>query len=120
MQTKQSEIQLQASVFQRLWNEYPQTRYSFFAVPNGGTRNSIEAMQLKASGLVPGVADTILLWQGKGYAAEFKTLTGKLREAQIKFREQCEKQGIPYTVIRTEQEFWNWILPIINPLEQAS
>ncbi|TXK52359.1 VRR-NUC domain-containing protein [Pontibacter qinzhouensis] len=120
MKNNPSEIQLQASVFQKLWNEYPETRYSFFAVPNGGTRNPIEAMQLKASGLVPGVADTILLWNGKAYAAEFKTLKGKLRDAQIKFREQCERQNIPYVVIRTEEQFWEWILPIIDQRNQIS
>jgi len=109
-----SEIQLQASVFQKLWNEYPETRYSFFAVPNGGTRNPVEAMQLKASGLVAGVADTLLLWKGRAYAAEFKTMKGKLREGQIKFMEQCQRHDIPYAVIRSEEQFWEWILPIID------
>ena len=114
MKQELSEIQLQSKVFQALWNQYPQTRYSFFAVPNGGYRKMVEASQLKASGLVPGVADTILLWNGKAYAAEFKTLKGKLREAQVKFQQQCQRQNIPYVVIRSEEEFWNWILPIIN------
>ena len=120
MKKNQSEIQLQAICFQKMWNEYPETRYSFFAVPNGGTRNPIEAMQLKASGLVAGVADLIFLWQSRPYCIEFKTLTGKLREAQVKFMQQCQRQDIPYTVIRTEEQFWEWILPIIDQPQQKA
>ena len=120
MQKIQSEIQLQASCFQKLWNEYPETRYSFFAVPNGGTRNPAEAMQLKASGVVAGVADTILLWNGQAYCIEFKTWTGMVSPHQSKFKAQCLLQGIPYHIVRSEQQFWDIILPIIQHQNKQS
>jgi hypothetical protein len=77
-----TEIQLQSKCFQWTWNQYPETRRCFFHVPNGGSRNKIEAGQLKASGVVAGVPDMLLVWKGSVYAFEFKTETGVLSDAQ--------------------------------------
>lgn len=46
------------------------------AVPNGGSRNIIEAKNLKAQGVKSGVSDVLLLIPKKGYSSlcmEFKT-----------------------------------------------
>lgn len=51
-----------------------------FAVPNGGSRNIIEAKNLKAQGIKSGVSDLLLLISKKGYSClclESKTLTEK-------------------------------------------
>lgn len=48
-----------------------------FAVPNGGSRNKIEAKNMKCQGVKRGVADVILQIPKKGYASlclEFKTV----------------------------------------------
>lgn len=77
-----TEIQLQSKCFQWTWNEYPETRRCFFHVPNGGSRNKIEAGQLKASGVVAGIPDMVLVWRLKPYGFEFKTPTGVLSDKQ--------------------------------------
>lgn len=57
------------------------------AVPNGGTRNIIEAKILKAQGVKAGVSDVLLLIPKKGYAClcmEFKTPVGRRRTKDIR------------------------------------
>src|ERR1700749_1453568 len=85
---------VQAYCFMYCWNYLPQTRYCFFAVPNGGKRNKLEASRLKAMGVVEGITDTIFFWNNKGYGLEFKTLTGKARKKQLECHAAWEKQGI--------------------------
>lgn len=48
---------------------YPEYGYMLFAVPNGGSRNAVEARILKAEGVVAGVADLILLVPRSGYGS---------------------------------------------------
>lgn len=107
-----SEIQLQAKCYQWMWNFHPETRYLFFAVPNGGTRNMIEATQLKASGLLAGIPDCIFMWKGKGYGIEFKTDTGRLSPAQVKVHEKWQGHAEVY-VVRSFDAFKELIEQII-------
>lgn len=77
------------------------------AVPNGGSRNIIEAKNLKAQGVKSGVADVLLLIPKKGYSClclEFKTPTGKQSEEQIEFQRQADKAGNKYIVVRSVKE----------------
>lgn len=78
-----------------------------FAVPNGGSRNIIEAKNLKAQGVKSGVSDVILLIPKKGYSClcmEFKTAVGKQSDEQIAFQYQAEKAGNKYTIVRSVKE----------------
>ena len=78
-----------------------------FAVPNGGSRNIIEAKNLKAQGVKSGVSDVLLLIPKKGYSClclEFKTPTGKQSEEQIEFQRQAEKASNKYVVVRSVKE----------------
>lgn len=77
-----SEIQLQAQCWQWTWNTYPETHRLLFAVPNGGNRSITEAMQFKASGLVPGIPDLVMVLHGKVYAFELKIPGGVLSKDQ--------------------------------------
>lgn len=74
-----TEAQLQSRCVIWLRNNYPQTHGLFFAVNN----NSIHAHAggtMKALGVIPGVADTIFLWEGKAYFWSLKHLkAGKAR-----------------------------------------
>lgn len=100
-----SEIQIQAQSFQWAWNEHPETRRCFFHVPNGGSRNKIEAAQLKASGVLAGVADMIFFWRGNAYAFEFKTPEGRQSEAQLNFMSSVVSQGVIYFIVRGFEDF---------------
>jgi hypothetical protein len=109
-----TEDQLQAEFFKHVWNTYPKTRGLFFSVPNGGTRNKIEAMKLKATGLLAGIPDLILLWNGKAYGFEVKTETGVLSPKQKEIHEIWATNGICVHIVRTLAEGIEIIEKIIN------
>ena len=67
-----TEDQLQAELWAWAWNSYPEARRCMWAVPNGSERNPVEAMRLKATGLLSGVWDLHMLWYGKFYIIETK------------------------------------------------
>lgn len=65
-----------------------------FAVPNGGSRNFFEAVDMKKQGTEAGVSDVICLIPKKGFASlcmEFKTKTGKHQNIRKSFnsRQKC-------------------------------
>lgn len=108
-----SESQLQAKCFQWAYNTYPKIRGLIFSVPNGGTRNVIEAQQLKATGLTPGIPDLILLYNGC-YGFEFKTGAGIVSTAQKKIHQIWMANNIPVFIIKSEDVFQNLINQIMN------
>ena len=77
-----------------------------FSIPNGGTRKKLEAITLKATGLLAGVSDLIvILPNGKLIFVEIKTDTGKMSEKQIEFKQRVEELGYEYWLIRNIEEF---------------
>jgi hypothetical protein len=109
-----SEAHLQSHCYQWAHNTFPQTRGLLFAVPNGGTRNKIEASQLKATGVVPGVADMLFLWHYKTYAFEFKSGAGKQSPAQKEW-EQKVKDHIAYYFLLNDADAFKYIFEkIVN------
>lgn len=109
-----TEIQIQAEMYQWCHNHLPQTRGLLFHVPNGGSRNAVEGMQLKASGVVAGIPDLILLWQGKAYGFEVKTPSGQLSQAQVYIHHTWVKNGVPVQVVRSIEEFKKSVLSIVS------
>jgi len=78
-----------------------------FAIPNGGSRNKLEAINLKRQGVKPGVADVLLLIPKGGFASlclEFKTKAGKQSPEQKEFQKQAEKCGSKYVIVRSVKE----------------
>lgn len=78
-----------------------------FAVPNGGSRNKLEAINLKRQGIKSGVADVLLLIPRGGFASlclEFKTKTGKQSPEQKEFQKQAENCGSKYVIVRSVKE----------------
>ena len=110
-----TELQLQTECYKWAVNTYQELRFGcLFHVPNGGTRNKIEAMQLKASGVVAGIPDLILIHDSKAYGIELKTLIGKVSDKQIKVHESWKNQGIDTFVIRTFEDFQELIIKIVG------
>ena len=89
-----------------------------FAVPNGGTRNIIEAKKLKATGTMPGVSDLIVVLDSKVLFIELKTDSGKQSDAQIIFETKITNLNHEYILIRNEEEFKNTILSRIGNREK--
>jgi hypothetical protein len=78
-----------------------------FSCPNGGSRNIIEAKNLKAQGVKSGVADVLLLIPKKGYAnlcLEFKTSKGRQSDEQKEFQRQIEGAGGKYVIVRSVKQ----------------
>ena len=110
--------------------QWPQYRGLLFAVPNGGARSKATAGKLKAEGVVPGVADLILLvpkntnpsiekygtitleidgqipeiWY-HALCIEMKTKTGRQSAEQGLWQLKVEQQGYKYAVCRSLDEF---------------
>lgn len=85
--------------------EYPEDAAMLFAVPNGGSRNAIEAKRLKDEGATAGVSDLIYLEARGGYGAlciETKTRrkgSGQ-SDKQKEWQRQAEAHGNKYVVAR--------------------
>ena len=85
--------------------QYPEDAAMLFAVPNGGSRNAIEAKRLKDEGATAGVSDLVYLEARGGYGAlciETKTRrrgsgqSDKQKEWQL----EAERHGNKYVVAR--------------------
>ncbi len=88
--------------------QYPRYRGLLFAVPNGGSRNRIEAARMKAEGMVTGVSDLILLVPRGHFGAlciELKTETGRLSPAQKEWLQWAEMNGNKCIVVRHIEQF---------------
>jgi hypothetical protein len=109
-----SEAHLQSHCYQWAWNQFPETRKLLFAVPNGGTRNKIEASQLKATGVVSGVADMLLFWKGNTYAFEFKFGAGKQSPAQKEWQQKVNGHIENYILVNDADAFKYIFEKIVN------
>lgn len=93
------ESEEQAWLFE--WAEYQSGKYPelkmMYHVPNGGSRNKIEAARLKAQGVKPGVPDIVLPVARGGYNGLYielkRTKYGKKGEEQTKWIEALKEQG---------------------------
>ena len=109
----QSEDALQQKCVFWFWNEYPKLRGLLFSVPNGGLRNKREAARLKQTGLTPGVADLLFMYEGLTYCLELKTETGSQSINQKKWEAKVKEHNFPYFIIRSLKEFKEVISKIV-------
>ena len=105
------EGRIQAACYQHFWNNYPQYRGLYFAVPNENNRadsNVISGAQRRAMGVYHGVSDTILLLpRGKyhGLCIEYKDEKGRQSEYQKEWQRLVEMQGYRYEIVRSLSDF---------------
>jgi hypothetical protein len=104
-----SEDILQAEIYKWYKNNYclihHQPRHSIFSVPNGGLRSKKEAMKLKATGVVAGVSDLIVVQPDRVVFVELKTPTGRQSPEQIEFEKTVTSLGFEYMLVRSLEEF---------------
>lgn len=90
--TQRLEQKIQRAVFEHLrWHGAP--NIFAFHPANGGWRSPIEGAILKSMGVVPGVADVIIIKDGHTYALELKTDVGRLTDIQRATIEAMESAG---------------------------
>jgi hypothetical protein len=81
-------------------------RGMIFSIPNGGTRNIMEAMTLKATGLLKGASDLIvILPNGKLMFVELKQPKGIQSIDQKDFENRVKILGFEYHIIKSLDEF---------------
>ena len=116
---REEEHNIQAACVRWFNLQWPQYRGLLFAVPNGGARSKATAGKLKAEGVVPGVADLILLvpkcvkahddegWYNTIHALciEMKTAKGRQSPEQKKWQAKVEGEGYGYAVCHSLDEF---------------
>jgi hypothetical protein len=89
-----------------------------FSVPNGGSRNILEAKNLKLTGQMAGVSDLIVLLENKCIFIEVKIEKRIQSEVQNKFQQRVEALGFDYHIIRTLDDFQKLITRLRNPEEK--
>ena len=110
----QSEDALQQKCIFWFHNTYPSLRGLLFSVPNGGVRNAREGKKLKQTGVVSGVSDLILLYDGKANLIELKTEIGSQSKNQKDWQRKVEMQGFSYYLIRSLVDFKLLITGVIH------
>ena len=74
-------------------------------VPNGEYRSHRTGARLKRMGVIPGVADFLVVPpSGKACFLEIKTEKGRLSPEQRAFYERCIVAGIPYSIARSSKD----------------
>lgn len=73
-------------------------------VPNGGGRSHIEAAILKGIGVRAGVADLLIMGDGRVWHLELKRPGGRQSPAQVGYQAECVAKGLPYAVASSLEE----------------
>lgn len=76
----------------------------WFHTPNGGSRNLLEAVKLKAMGVKPGVPDLFFLFGGVAHFLELKAKRGRLAATQVAAKEMIERAGGRWAVAKSIDE----------------
>lgn len=76
----------------------------FWHTPNEGKRSKWTAGDLKAQGMISGVADFVFLWDGRCGCIElkspkaYKMKNHNLSDAQMDFADWCKGSNVPFAV----------------------
>ena len=96
---------------------FPQYAECLFAVPNGGSRNALEAMNLKKEGVLPGVFDLFLAvpkGHFNGFFIESKVKPNTLSKHQREFKKRMRRMGYYAQEYYTLEEFKKLIINYMN------
>lgn len=100
---------LQAEIFRFYHNTYctkfNELPHVIFSVPNGGWRTKSESMKLKATGVIAGVSDLIIIQPNRIIFIELKTDKGVQSNEQKAFEQKVKLLGFEYFLIRSFEEF---------------
>ena len=109
----QSEAAFQQECVIWFHNNYPKLRGLLFMV-NNNSASKREGAFKKALGLVAGVSDLMLIYEGSVYPIELKTEKGYLSPEQIDWHEKVENQGVQCHIVRSIDAFKYLIIKIIE------
>ena len=106
-----NENQLQQSIYLWYQNTYVihDKRCMILSIPNGGLRDKMTAVTMKATGLYKGAADLLVVYRGWVGFVELKTQVGIQSPEQRQFEAHCIEAGLPYKLVRSLAEFQDLI-----------
>jgi hypothetical protein len=81
-------------------------RNLIFSIPNE-RNNAREMAAMKATGLMKGAADLVVVMPNRVIFVEVKTATGQQSPAQKEFEKSVKALGFEYFLVRSLQEFRN-------------
>lgn len=87
------------------WFREAYPNYIILSIPNGGSRNALEAANLKREGALAGASDLIIIAEGAVLFIEMKSAKGKQSPYQIAFQKAVERLGHTYKVCHSKTEF---------------
>lgn len=102
------EHKLQSAAFKWYRLQYPKMIHNLFAIPNAAKRTARVGAYMKEEGLLPGVADVVLMKSNRFYGAcffEFKTRKGRQSQNQKDWQQRITNDGYKYVIIRSLEEF---------------
>jgi hypothetical protein len=76
----------------------------YFHPANEGRRSVVTGAHLKALGMLPGVADLVIIRDGKAHFMEVKAEKGRLSDAQKEFAVLAVKAGAEWAVVHSIAE----------------
>lgn len=97
----ESEIQQSCVRWFRL--AYPQ--YIILSIPNGGSRNVIEASNLKKEGALAGASDLMVVAERRVLFVEMKRPKGRQQRTQKEFQHRVEMLGHTYVICYSLDDF---------------
>ena len=105
----QPELILQQKCYKYFHNTYPELRGCMWRVENERVRSRYEMMIAISTGLVSGVADLNFIHNGTFHAIELKTEKGRQSKSQLEWQKKVEQQGAKYHVIRSFEQFKEFV-----------
>lgn len=99
---RHEESKIQQAVVQWFRLQYP--KYIIAAVPNGGYRNSKEAVIMQREGILAGFSDLIIIAQRNVLFLEMKTKKGCQSEKQKEFQHKVTQLGFEYVICRSFEQ----------------
>lgn len=89
------------------------TPYVVYAVPNGGKRNKLEAVRLRAEGVLAGIPDVHI--PALALYIEMKTSIGKVSPVQKAMHERLRKDGQTVEVCRSVDDVMRVVMVEMAP-----
>lgn len=87
------------------WFRETYPNYIILSIPNGGSRNTLEAANLKREGALAGASDLVIIAEGAVLFIEMKSAKGKQTPYQIAFQKAVERLRHTYKVCHSKAEF---------------
>lgn len=87
------------------WFRYAFPHYIILSIPNGGSRNVIEAANLKKEGALAGASDLMVIAERRVLFIEMKKPKGRQSQLQKEFQHRVEVLGHRYVICYSLDDF---------------